>query len=382
MTLLRLIRRHPFDVLVVVLLVAAEIKVWVVPWSGPRGVFIVCSLLWTLPLLLRRRLPFAAPVFAFAVQVASAFADPTLGAETTAFLAYLLAFWVVGGYNERTQAIAGTAIGFASIAVVARVDERLGLDEAISGMLFGGITALIAYTLQRRSKRAAELEERAARLEREREEAELVAVAEERRRIARELHDVISDSITLMTVQAGAARLLLGEDPGRAREPVVAVEETGRNALAELRRLLGAIRPEESEAVTAPQPGLARLDELLDRTRHAGLPVDLVVAGEPRVLPPGVDLAAYRIVQEALTNTRRHAGPAHAHVLVHYGIETLELEVTDDGRTPPRPSDGDGHGLVGMRERAVLYGGTLDAGPRPEGGYAVRVHLTVGDVEQ
>ena len=180
-----------------------------------------------------------------------------------------------------------------------------------------------------------------------------------------------------MTVQAGAARLLLGEDPSRAREPVLAVEETGRNALAELRRLLGAIRPEESEAVTAPQPGLARLDELLDRTRHAGLPVDLVVAGEPRVLPPGVDLTAYRIVQEALTNARRHAGPAHAHVLVRYGIETLELEVTDDGRTPPRPSDGDGHGLVGMRERAVLYGGTLDAGPRPEGGYAVRVHLPV-----
>ena len=220
MNVVPFLRRHFFDVLLVLLLVAAEIKVWVVDWSGPRGVFVVCSLLWTLPLLLRRRLPFAAPVFAFAVQTASAFADPTLGAETTAFLAYLLAFWVVGAYNERTQAIAGTLIGFASIAVVSHVDERLGLEDAISAMLFGGLTALIAHALRRRSTRAAELQERAARLEREREEAERVATAEERRRIARELHDVISHSITLMTVQAGAARLLLADDPGRAREPV------------------------------------------------------------------------------------------------------------------------------------------------------------------
>jgi signal transduction histidine kinase len=304
-----------------------------------------------------------------------------LGAETTASVALLLAFWVVGAHNARTQAIAGTAIGFASIAVVARVDERLGLEEAISGMLFGGVTALIAYALQRRSKRAAELEERTARLGREREEAERVAVAEERRRIARELHDVISHSITLMTVQAGAARLLLGEDPVRAREPVIAVEETGRHALAELRRLLGVIRQEESEALTTPQPGLARLDELLGSTRRAGLPVDLDVAGEPRALPPGVDLTAYRIVQEALTNARRHAGPAHAHVVVRYAIEALELEVIDDGRTPQTSGDGGGHGLVGMRERVALYDGTLDAGPRPEGGYAVRVQLPVEGVE-
>ena len=176
--------------------------------------------------------------------------DPTLGAETTAFLALLLAFWVVGAYNERTQAIAGAAIGFASIAVVARVDERLGLEEAVSGILFGGVVSLIAYALQRRGRRTAELEERAARLEREREEAERAAVAEERRRIARELHDVIAHSITLMTVQAGAARLLLSEDPGRAREPILSVEETGRHALAELRRLLGILRADERRGVT------------------------------------------------------------------------------------------------------------------------------------
>ena len=300
---------------------------------------------------------------------------PRLGAETTAFLALLLAFWVVGAHNERTQAIAGAAIGFASIAVVARVDERLGLEEAVSGILFGGVVSLIAYALQQRGKRTAELEERAALLEREREEAEQAAVAEERRRIARELHDVIAHSITLMTVQAGAARLLLSEDPGRAREPVLSVEQTGRHALAELRRLLGMLRADEREVSLAPQPGLARLDDLLGQARGAGLPVELAVAGEPRVLPPGVELTAYRIVQEALTNARRHAGPARAHVLLRYRIKALDLEVTDDGRQAPTTGDGAGHGLVGMRERVALYDGTFEAGPRPEGGYAVRARL-------
>jgi hypothetical protein len=156
------------DAPLLLLVAAAEIKVWIVPWSGPKAVFIVGSLLWTLPLLLRRRLPFAAPVFAFAVQAGSAFADPTLGAETTAFFALLLAFWVVGAHNERSQAIAGVAIGFASIAVVARVDERLGLEQAVSGILIGGTVSLIAYALQRRCKRAAELAERAALLEHDR----------------------------------------------------------------------------------------------------------------------------------------------------------------------------------------------------------------------
>ena len=377
-----MLRRHVLDALIVLLFVAAEIKVWVVPWSGPKAVFIVGSLLWTLPLLMRHRLPFAAPVFAFAAQVASAFLDPTLGAETTAFLALLLAFWVVGAHNEPPQAISGAAIGFASIAVVARVDERLGLEEAVSGILFGGTVSLVAYALQRRGKRTAELEERAALLEREREEAERAAVAEERRRIARELHDVIAHSITLMTVQAGAARLLLAEDPERARKPVLAVEETGRHALAELRRLLGILRPDQSEASLAPQPGLARIDDLLTWARRAGLPVELVVVGERRALSPGIDLTAYRIVQEALTNAHKHAGPAHAYVLLRYGSEALELEVTNDGRMVPNGGDGLGHGLVGMRERVALYDGTFEAGPRVGGGYALRARLPVEVGEQ
>ena len=377
LTFVSMLRSHVLDALLVLLVVAAEIKVWIVPWSGPKAVFILGSLLWTMPLLLRRRLPFAAPVFAFAVQAGSAFTDPTLGAETTAFFALLLAFWVVGAHNEPTQAIAGVAIGFASIAVVARVDERLGLEQAVSGIFLGGTVSLIAYALQRRGKRAAELAERAALLEHEREETERAAVAEERRRIARELHDVIAHSVTLMTVQAGAARLLLAEDPQRARGPVLSVEETGRHALAELRRLLEVLRRDEGEASLAPQPGLARIDDLLARARRAGLPVELAVAGEPRVLPPGIDLTAYRIVQEALTNAHKHAGPARAHVFLRYGIEALELEVTNDGRRAPNGGDGVGHGLVGMRERVALYDGTFEAGPRVGGGYTVRARLPV-----
>lgn len=380
MTYVSRLRPRVFDALVVLLAVVAEIKVWIVPWEGPKAVFIVGSLLWTLPLLLRHRLPFAAPVFAFAVQTGVAFADPTLGAETTSFAAILLTFWVVGAHNERSQAIAGTAIGFAAVAVIVRVDVKLGLEEALSTIVFGGVVSLVAYALQRPAKRAAELQDRTDRLERERETRERAAVAEERRRIARELHDVISHSVTLMTVQAGAARVLLAEEPERAREPIVSVEETGRQALADIRRLLGILHPQEGALALAPQPGLAHLDALLGQTRDAGLPVELTVEGERHAIPPGVDLAAYRIVQEALTNTRRHADPGRAFVALRYRPEALELAVTNDGRVRPHGADG-GHGLVGMRERTALYGGDLEAGPRPEGGYEVRARLPLEAAE-
>jgi len=208
------------------------------------------------------------------------------------------------------------------------------------------------------------------------EERERAAVAEERRRIARDLHDVVAHSVSVMTVQAGAARLLLDEEPKRAREPLLAVEETGRQALGEMRRLLGILRRAEGKAALAPQPGLARLDDLVAQARAGGLPVELTVEGERAALPPGVDLAAYRIVQEALTNARKHGGPARAHVALRYGREALELEVTNDGGASANDGSG-GHGLVGMRERVALYGGELEAGPRASGGYAVRARLPV-----
>ena len=376
MTVAALLRRHPFDALVVLLAVVAEIKVWIVPGAGPKVVFIVASLLWTLPLLLRHRFPFAAPVFTFAVQAAASAADPTLGVETTGFVALLLSFWVVGGENERGQAIAGAAIGFASIVAVAELDTRVSLENAVWGIILGSIACLIAYALQRRAKRASELEERAAQLERNSEDRARAAVVAERTRIARDLHDVIAHSVSVMTVQAGAARLLLAEDPARAREPLLSVEETGREALAEMRRLFGIVRGEEDSAALAPQPGLAHLDVLVEQARKAGLPVELRLEGKRHVLPPGLDLTAFRIVQEALTNALRHARPARAQVTIRYGRDALDLEITNDGRRA-RTGEATGHGLVGMRERVALYSGKLEAGPRKPGGYAVRAQLPV-----
>jgi signal transduction histidine kinase len=376
MTVAALLRRHPLDGLVVLLAIVAEIKIWIVPGAGPNVVFIVGSLLWTLPLLLRRRFPFAAPVFTFAVQAAASAFDPALGVETTALVALLLSFWVVGAENERGEAIAAAAIGFASILAVAELDTRVSLENAVWGVILGGAACLIASALRRRGERAGELERRARRLESDREERARAAVVEERTRIARDLHDLIAHSVSLMTVQAGAARLVLPDDPARAHEPLLSVEETGREALAEMRRLFGIVRGDEGDAALAPQPGLARLDALLEQAGKAGLPVELEVEGARRTLPPGVDLTAYRIVQEALTNARKHGGAGRAQVTIRYGREALDVEIRNDGRRT-RVAKQAGHGLVGMRERVSLYGGELQAGPQGEGGYAVRARLPV-----
>ena len=376
-TVIAPLQHRALDTLVVLLAIVAEVKAWVVPVGESRAVFIVGSLLWTLPLLLRRRFPFAAPVFAFAVQAGSSFADPTIGVETTATIALFVAFWVLGTGNEGSRALGGAAIGFSSLAVVAREDVHVRLVDAISGSVIGGFICLIAYALQRRAQLARELEERAARLEREREEGARAAVAEERRRIGRELHDVIAHTVSVMTVQAGAARLLLDEEPERAAGPLLSIEATGRQALAEIRRLFGILGADAVDSAFGPQPGMADLDGLLEHARRAGLPVQLAVEGEPRPLAPGVDLAAYRIVQEALTNARKHAAPARAGVALRYTRDALELEITNDGGYLTRGGGGGGQGLIGMHERVALYGGELEAGPRAGGGYAVRARLPV-----
>ena len=374
MSLATVPKRYPLDSLIVLLAVVAEIKVWIVPGPEPKAVFIVGSLLWTLPLLLRHRFPFAAPVFTFAVQAGSAAAIPTLGVETTSLLALLLSFWVVGGHDDRGQAIAGAAIGCASIVVVAQLDRRVGPSDAVVGIVIGGVIWLIAYALRRRAQRTDELEARASQLEREQEELVRAGIAAERRRIARDLHDVIAHSLSVMIVQAGAARLLLDDDPERARASASAVEETGHQALVEVRRLLGMLGNEEPGL--APRPGLAAMSALVEHVRAAGLSVEVSVEGEPHALPPGIDLTAYRIVQESLTNALRHAGPARTEVKVSYENDSLQLEIANE-RGRGGNGGGFGHGLVGMRERAALYGGELECGPRPTGGYIVRARLPV-----
>jgi signal transduction histidine kinase len=369
------LERRWFDALVILVAVVSEIELWVGTVPGPKLVLVPGVLLWTLPLLLRSRFPFAAPVFCFVVQTLSTFAGEAVGGVLTAYAALLLTFWAIGAHNPREQALAGAAIGFATIAVATERDVRIDSGEMLNAILTGAALAFVAYSIRARDRRAAELEERAEHFEQERDAGERAALADERTRIARELHDVIAHCVSVMTVQSGAARLLLDEDPGRADEPLLAVEETGRQALAEMRRLLEILRRETAETGLAPEPGLAELRSLIERCDRAGLPVDLAVEGEPETaLAPGVDLAAYRVVQEALTNAVKHAGPARARVTLRYTPRALELEVADDGRALPKDG-GNGHGLVGIRERVALYGGDVEAGPRPAGGYTVRARF-------
>jgi signal transduction histidine kinase len=212
--------------------------------------------------------------------------------------------------------------------------------------------------------------------ERERDLAAREAVVEERARIARELHDAIAHNVSMMVLQAGAERRVLGADRSSTGEVLETIEHVGRGALTEMRRLVGMLRSDAPDPL-APQPGLAELELLVAQVRDAGLPVELHVEGERRELPVGIELSAYRIVQEALTNALKHAGDASATVTVRYGADSLELEIVDDGAAGQPAAAGGGHGLVGMRERVALYGGRLDAGRRVSGGFGVRVLLPI-----
>ena len=203
------------------------------------------------------------------------------------------------------------------------------------------------------------------------------AVAEERQRIARELHDVVAHSVSVMTVQAGAVRRLLRPEQERERQALEVIESIGREALTEMRRLVGLLREQGAMPEFAPQPSMRAVDVLIGTVREAGLPVELEIEGEPRELPPGVDLSAYRVIQEALTNALRYAGPAHAWVTVRWKEDELELEIANDGRSEPG-GDGGGHGLAGLRERVSLVGGSIESGPRTGGGFVVRAHLPLG----
>jgi signal transduction histidine kinase len=237
-----------------------------------------------------------------------------------------------------------------------------------------GATFLAGREIASRQRQLNQEREHALRLERDREIAVREAMEDERRHIARELHDVVAHSVSVMVVQAGAARKVLDDRPEAARESLLAVEATGHEAMAELRRLLGVLGEDGAEAPLAPQPGLENLDVLVSRIRDAGLPVELRIEGDAQPLPTGVNVAAYRVLQEALTNALKYAGGAPTEAVVRYTPDAIELEVVDEG-VVTTPSDGVGRGLTGMRERVALFGGTIEAGKRPERGYAVRARL-------
>ena len=366
------------DALVVVLVIGGQIESWAGRAAeGSRGPAAAFALATTLPLLARRRFPLAAGLTVSAAVTVEAFVLRDVVRNGEVFLiALVFAVWTIGAHPVRRSAIAGGIVALILVTIAVDVtSDYFGAGDVIFAAILSVAPWLGGWTLGARTQHAAELEEHAARLELEREEQAQAAVAQERGRIARELHDVIAHSVSVMTVQAGAARMLLKHDPERAREPILAVEQTGREALAETRRLLGILRRDMAEPELEPQPGMAGLGALLERVRGAGLPVEHIVEGVPRALPPGLDLAAYRIVQEALTNTLRYAGPAQAWVTVRYRPDHVELEISHDGNTPGGNGAGGGHGLVGMRERVALYGGELEFGKHTVRGFVVRARL-------
>jgi signal transduction histidine kinase len=327
------------------------------------------------PLLARRRFPFGAPVAVVIAVIATTLLDDQLVPKNfITFLAGCAAVFLMALLRDWRQAVAGLAIVFGAEAFVARTDPNGGIGDFFFSNVVFGVVWVVGFSLGRKFEEGEEAKERALRAEREREERARAAVAEERARIARELHDVVGHSVSVMTVQASGVRRLLRPDQDREREALLVVERTGREALAEMRRMVGVLRRPEEAPALAPQPSLDHLSRLVEQAREAGLPVELRIEGEVIQLPAGVDLTAYRVVQEGLTNVVKHAHATRAQVLVNYGDGYVEVTVNDDGQGVGN-GDGGGHGLVGMRERVSVYGGELDAAPQPGGGYRLRAKL-------
>ena len=289
-------------------------------------------------------------------------------------VAGMVAAFLLGNLRDETKARLGLAIVVAGAATVIYNNPRHAPGELVFVPVLFAIGWLAGFALRERAAQAEEAEERALRAEREREAASRIAVAEERARIARELHDIVAHAVSVMVLQVGAVRHNLPQALEEDRDALKGVEQSGRTALAEMRRLLGAMRNDGDGAELAPQPGLDRLDALLDEVGRAGLPVELHVDGDPVPLPRAADLSVYRIVQEGLTNALKHAGASRAEVTLRYEPDELQIDVRDDG-AGAAPSDGLGHGLVGVRERVKIYGGEMSAGTATGGGFLLSARL-------
>ena len=346
----------------------------------PRGILALgyaLALLHTLPLAARRRFPGAV----LALCVASGLAVAALGLSPIVLgVAILVAVYSVAAYGTRWVSLAGLAAAEVGSVAVQLTPGRFQAPTVVSNALVIGAAWLLGHFVGVRRAYTARLEERTAELEQAREELARRAVTEERLRLARELHDVVAHAMSVIAVQSGVGAHVASTQPEEAAKALSAIEATSRAALEELRRLLGVLRQDsEPQGDLTPVPGLADLDSLLAEVSKAGVGVRLRVEGTPSPLPAGVDLSAYRIVQEALTNVVKHAGPARAQVTVGYGDREVTVEVTDDGRgVGALAGDGRagvGHGLIGMRERVAAFNGDLEAGPRPGGGFRVAARL-------
>ncbi|HSS74612.1 MAG TPA: sensor histidine kinase [Gaiellaceae bacterium] len=376
-------REYWFELLMAVLLLAGIVQLTVLhdsPGAPTSSLWfsVPALVVLVLPLFARRRFPFAAAASYWVLAAAITFIDGVLiswvdSLEVIGFASALL----LGYLRDRRKALIGLGIVVASMVIVI---WNIPGPEPTSPFIFITLRFVAAWiaglALRARAERAESAEVRATRAEGEREAAARIAVAEERARIARELHDVVAHAVSVMVLQVGAVRHKLPDSLARDRDALRSVERAGRTALAEMRRLLAAMRREEDEVEFVPQPGLDGLNALLDEVGRAGLPARLHVDGDPYPLPRGVDLSAYRIVQEGLTNALKHAHASDADVTVRYRPDEVEIEVRDNGAGVAK-NDGLGHGLVGVRERVKIYGGEMSAGTTSEGGFVLSTRLPI-----
>jgi len=360
------LRLHRKDVALAALVAAAsQVEVWLNAGIHPRTAAALLELALALALVGRRRAPLATTVFVCVVGTAEAIAGVPLDQPLVPLFVFVIAIYSLVTYATRERALLGTAVLLVSLAIQTTSQHR-GVGNFIFPLVFVGGAWAAGRTIQARTTRANELE-------RDQDARARTAVEEERRRIARELHDVISHSLGVLVLQAGAAEQVLANDPEQVREMLHAIRATGQEAIAEVGTMLALVRG-EAEALREPQPSLNDLDGLVARMRESGLHVDLGVDGKRRDLPAALELSAYRIVQEGLTNVLKHAGPARARVQLRYAEHDLELEVSDNGSGSLNGS-GSRRGLAGIGERVEVFGGRFEAGPRPEGGWALRAAL-------
>jgi signal transduction histidine kinase len=332
-----------------------------------------------LPLLGRRRFPFAAPASVLLLAASLSFLDGRLVPFTvSASVAGITAAFLLGNLRDDVQARLGLAIVIGGAAIVVYNDPAHAAGEFIFIPALFAIGWLAGFALRERAEDAEAAEVRAAQAERERDAAARIAVAEERARIARELHDIVAHAVSVMVLQVGAVRHRLPDARSPDREALQDVEQAGRTALTDMRRLLGAMRQDGEQIDLTPQPGLDRVESLLDEVRRAGLPVELHLEGEPRRLPRAIDLSAYRIVQEGLTNALKHAHASHADVTVSYATDEVQIVVRDDG-AGASTSNEPGYGLAGMRERVKIYGGEMSTGIANGGGFVLRTRLPLAE---
>lgn len=348
------------------------------------GFGIVLLLLQTVPIAARR----VSPLGALAVSVAGISLHAAAGYQgvPAGTFAALVILYAAASQLDRRGAIIAALLTAAGILIYFTTErDNPGITAALSaGATYVAAWGLGVYVRSRRQYTDL-LEERAVLLEQSREAQAREAVAHERARIARELHDMVGHALNLIVIQSGGAQRVLDTRPELARETLASIESTGRQALTDMERMLGILRGDEvTELALSPQPNLAHVDALAKQVTEAGLPVEVAVEGTPAALSPSIDLTAYRIIQEALTNVLKHAGPARATVRIRYLPNTLELEITDDGRGVTSGADEaerGGRGLIGMRERVGLFGGELTVGPRPGGGFRVHATLPLEGVE-